>query len=318
MSSSDRYSIYGVHLDKTVDVKVGGITQNNLNLGAELANETASGMVNPEVAAIRRIAPKFTATSYMVKTLLDELGQYGAAVSSTSNIAGVMLYAYKHAQGSTRSASADHRIFTMAQGMIVPRQLQCQHGQDATLSIEGFATYDGTNPPIAVAASSIASGFDDAERFGLGPVTIGSQSLNAAAAGVLTGLTIDFGITEVFDGGGGDIYNSHVSILTAVPVITFQASNVAWFDGSTVPITGLKGTHANSTLYLRKRNLTAAGAYVADETEEHISITLAGVLDIQNVIDGAPDQAAGLTARMTLEHDGTNAPLVIDTTAPLP
>lgn len=318
MSATDRYSIYGVHFDKTADVKIGGITQSNLNLGAELANETASGMVNPEVAAIRRIAPRFTATSYSVAALLDELGNYGAAVSSTSDVTAMILYAYKHAQGSTRSASADHRVFTMAQGMVVPRQLQCQHGQDATLSMEGFATFDGSNAPIAVAAGSIVSGFEDSERFGLGPVTIGSQALNAALTGVLTGMTIDFGITEVFDGGGGDIYNTHVSILTAVPVITFQASNIAWFDGSVVPITGLKGTHANSTLYLRKRDLTAAGAYVSDVTEEHISITVAGVLDIQNVIDGAPGQAAGLTARMTLEHDGTNAPLVIDTTAALP
>jgi hypothetical protein len=313
---SDRWSLKAVQIDDTADVIIGGITQQNLNLGIELSNDASSGAVYPSVQSVNAQNPRASFTSYQIAKCLANIGVLGLDIGALAT--GLKLWAYKHAEGGSRATGSNHRSFDVAAGLIVPRTITINHQGDATFAADVFVTHDGTNVPvIPTDSAAIPAGDSDDERYTLGSVTIESKALNAVGSGVLQSMTIDFGIQELVEGGGSDLYPTHASIMTASPVITFTATNILWFADATIPLNGLNATHASTSIYLRKRDVEG-GTFVADETEEHIEITAAGILHVTDAIDATQGSPATISASMPLRYDGSNDPMVIDTTAALP
>lgn len=293
---------YAVQKDAT---NIGGVTSQSVNLGLETRAESTSGGVYPDRAYIVAGRPSISFTSLAVQQVLDAIAIGGVDIGGLT--AGFSAWAYKFAEGGTRAGAGQHRKYNMKDGILVLGNLSCQHGGDAQIVANATAKYDGSTDPIVESDSTtVPSGIVNAERFGLGPVTVGGVSLTAVRS-----LEVDFGIEVRAESGDGDIYPTTVYIATIAPVITLRGIDEQWLKTTNIPRGGKAGTHANTTLYLRAR--TDHSTYEANGTTAHIKLTAAGVavIDPSHEASGGDPGEVGL--RITCDYDGTNAPIVIST-----
>lgn len=299
---------YCVVLNDTADVTLGGIESINVKTETEYRAEATSGAVYPQHMAIVGQKPMADFSSYCLSQCLDAIALTGKSISAMAT--GLDLYAYKHTHGGGRDTGATHRKYTIADGLIVPNRISCDHRGDALISYNVLSTWDGTNAPIIEADTvSVPTAESDDERFTIGKCTIGGVLIPD-----IRSWELDFGITAQTDGADSDIYDTHASIVECKPVLTLRGIDVEWLKAANIPLVGKAATHANTTIYLRKRLQTAAG-YVADGTSEHISMTMAGLAWIDDVYTARNGSPAECSLRLAAKFDGTNAPIVIDTTA---
>lgn len=296
------HTIYAVSKAGTI---IGCISRQSILLGPDVRGEGSSGGLYADRVDLMSQSPRATFATYGLKTALDAIGLSGAAIAG----AGFIMYGQQYAHGGTRTAGATHRSYTMADGILVPRRLTCQHGQAAVIEYEAIPVWDGVNDPI-VPASTVALPADATSelRWGLGSAKVGNISLS-----LVQSLEIDFGIQLSAEGGDGDQWPTHVSIINILPTITLQGIDPDWFKAAgAIGTTGLACTHANTIIYLRKR--TASGdTYVADATAEHVKFTTAGLAVIDTALEGDSAGRANTSATIRSKYDGANAPVVVDT-----
>ena len=305
MTVTNLHTLYGVTVNTTV---LGGITAQNVNMGVAVRSEARSGEPYARHQAVVGRAPSAGFTTEAVAAALDVAGVLGYDLSGG---AGLILTAQKAADGGTRASGSVHRQYTMVHGLLVPTSLECSHGGDASLSYQAQAVYDGTNDPIVETdTAALPAGLADAERFTLGPVTLGAVALTEVKS-----LTINFGLEVRAEAADGDIFPTFSYIVRVAPSITIRGLNVEWLKSTNLPRAGKAATHANTTIYLRKR--AVGGTFTADATEEHIKITAAGLAWVDEAFGGSAD-GAEISATLQPYYDGTNTPIVIDTTSALP
>lgn len=315
MPGVDRlHTLYAVHLFTDAmgaAVLIGGITQLDVATGTEVRSEPTSGDPYPSHQAVVAQKPRANFTTHHIARALDATGVAGMPIASETNF-GLRLYAAKYTEGSSLASGSNHLRWTLREGLLVPRRLSVSHQGDATLTYEALVTYDGTNAPI-VAADSVAlpTGLVDDQRYTLGNVTIGGVDLPQ-----VTGLDIDFGLTAETEGSNSDVWDTHSTIRRVMPSITLRGIDATWFSDSIIPLIGKAGTHANTSIYLRKREDDGA-TFVADGTAEHILITACGLAYLDQIFSAQTNQPGEPAVMMPLRYDGTNYPLVIDTTAAL-
>jgi len=290
---------------------IGGITAQRLGVGSDVRATPTSGEAEPRFASLYKQTPTGGFTTVNVAAALDAFGIVSPYSKSIADLAaGLIFYAQLMDEGSTRTAGAAHRSYTLTEGIVLPRTLSAAHQDDATISYETMPTWDGTNDPIAEADSvALPTTITDAERFTLGPVALESVDLSQ-----LRGIDISFGIVAQTDGSDSEIWDRHAHIVSIIPVLTFRGVNVAWLADAAIPLLGLAVTHANTAIYLRKRAIGGTG-FVADITAEHILITAAGVATVQNAFDATGNALATCDVQLTCYGDDTNDPLVISTTS---
>ena len=307
MSITDIYGLFGITVDSTL---LGGITQTDDDTQTEVANDALSGEVYNRWTAITAQNPVSRWTTKHVAAWLAGIGLGGSNIGGLTG--GLTYYLQKRAAGGGRASGSVHRSLKVNDGLIIPRRLTVTHGQDAELSYEAITIYDGANDPVVIADTvSLPTGLTDAERFTLGPVSVGGVTIDH-----IRSLEIDFGITATPASSDGDIWPTHISIDSIAPMITFRGVDPKWFSSSKVPLSGKAATHANTEIYLRKR--AAGGTFVADATAEHILLTAAGLARVTNPQSTQGNQPAETGIQITTSYDGSNAPIVIDTTSALP
>lgn len=297
MTVTNKYSPCAVGIDATI---IGGITDQNLVLGSEVRSEARSGEIYARHQALisQKYAPGFT-----TEDVAAALGQCGAAGLDLSTKT-LTLYAQKHAGGGTRAAGSVHRSYAFAVGILVPEKLTVKHQGDATISYKAITvSADGVASPMTIAETAALPTIAAHSIYTLGPAAIGAISLTHCKQ-----FEIDFGIEAVSEGAGSDILDTLASISVVATELTLQGIDITWLKSTSIPETGKVATHANTTIYLRKR--AAGGTFVADETAEHIKFTADGLAYIDQAFSGDPLEC---TLKMPLKYDGTNAPLVIDT-----
>jgi len=299
MAMSEKYSVGAVVLDDTADVVIGGITQSSVSQNVTVESEATSGEVYARIMTIKAIEPSASFTTRMVSTALTNIGVSGLSIVTLAS--GVALFLNQHAIGSTRAAGSTHRKVLGASGLVVPRRLTLGLKGDAELSYDViYLSADGSAAPVAVTDNNAFPTVTDAERYALGTAKIGNVAL-----GQLTQLDIDFGINAVVEQAGGEAYPTFVSIESIKPSITIGCNKAS--DATTALLAGTEGTHANSIIFLRKRD--DGGTFVADVTAEHIKFTAAGIAHLEQVWTASNQGAATVGIRMDLKYDGTNAPI---------
>jgi hypothetical protein len=304
MGVTNRHGLYAVKIGEVV---LGGITAQNVATGTEARGEAASDEVYPQIQSIVAQKPSAGFTTLAIAAALDAVGLLGVNIADLTGL--LVCYARKHKDGGTREPGAAHRSYTINNGILIPRTLSCEHQGDATLTYEALVTYDGTNEPVIVADSvTLPVGTANDERFSLGPVTIGGVTITSVRS-----LQIDFGINAVTEGADSDIWDTLVSIRNIKPTITLRGIELAWFHASGIPLTAKVATHLNTQIILRKR--AAGGTFVVPETAEHISFTAAGMAYIDAPMNATGEEPGEVSLMMPLIYDGTNDPVVIDTTA---
>lgn len=307
MATATIHTLYGIECASTV---VGGVGSLDIGNDVSLVEDASSGEAFNRFIALQRCRTVGNLQSKSVAALLAQSTLLGASIASMSG--GLKLYGYKAVDGGLRAGATSHRKFTVNKGLLVPRPITVTHPDDAVMSAEIACAYNGTNLPIVETDSqSVPSGLTDAERFGIGPVTLESVAISQ-----ITSLTIDPGVTYELVGSDGDEFETFVWVPRVTPRITIRSTNILEMASGSIPYVGLALTHANTAVYLRKRAL--GGQWVADETEEHIKFTLAGMAYVSQPFRASNNAAAEIEIVCVGRYDGTNNPLTVDTTAALP
>ncbi len=298
------HSRYLVQVDwesEPVPVSIGAITQQQLRSEAEIRSEAQSGEIYRRfMSLVGRTATARFGTHHLAIALV-ECSTSGHVIANN----GVNFFAQKYTEGSSPTAGANHRKYNIQEGVMVPRTITCDHRGDAELTYECFATYDGTNAPIKETdTESLPAAIADAERFTLGSVTIGAISIDHVRR-----IEVDFGIMVLLVGADSDQYDTFCAVRGIAPSITLRGIDIEWLKAANIPWAGKTATHANTTIYLRKRDLDD---FVADETAEHIKLTGDGLCVVETIMDESGQEPAECSLVLPLRYDGTNAPLVVD------
>lgn len=306
MALSEIHNVFAITANAT---HVGGIINQRAFANSQLRGEPSDGSVFPPVVHMFQQNPGGSFTTRDIKGIIDLLDATHTYYTFTG--AGFKCYGYKHAEGGTRAGATSHRVLAAALGMLVPRRITAQHRQVATLDFDAIIAYNGSaNPWVITDNQTLPTGITDTGRWTIGPVTIESVVIDA-----LRSVEIDWGIEARTEGADSDLWDRSVSVFSAQPRIMLRGINIKKFIAAGgVPLTGLAATHANTTIYLRKY-APGGATYVADVTEEHISIKCNGLIVPQDLQAGPNGQPQEVSFELKCRHDGTNNPLVIDTTA---
>lgn len=310
MAITDMYTIYAVNLNMTTDIWITQIVDQRVSLGITRFLEASDGEVDPRYVAVNEQRPVIGFTTTDLAVALGTAGIDGHAIDVDTAATKGSFEAFFQilAEGGTRGGASLHTMLTINEGILVPRTLSASQGGIARLSYECHATYDGTNDPIVIATSqSIA-----AVTAGVTSLwTLGPVSLNGTDVNGVMDMSIDFGIQLLVEGSDGEIWPRYVAIMSRQPTISFTTPDAGLLN--TLAIEGTAQGATNSVIYLRK--MDEGATRVAEATEEHISITIdEGHLAVEDVT-GAHGQRLGARATITPTYDGTDAILVIDTTA---
>jgi hypothetical protein len=302
------YKGYGVRITPSGGsaTLIGGITQQSIGLGTQITTQQTAGNAYSSIGTINAIKPRGMFTTYSVGALATVLGLRGACLAGGSSPGLEMWELLYTACGAISATSTPHRKIVIPNGLVIPKTISCSHQQDATMSAEAIATYDGTNLPVIPSASQAApTGLEDAFRFTLGPVTVGGIAVTGN-----TSISVDFGNNATTDGGDSAPYDQSIEVTQIVPKITITTRDVAKFAASgAIPLAGLHGTHANTSIVLRRRvNGTASFSTEADSIE----ITADCIVNFEDVWNAQANGRGEATITLTCLDDGTNAPIVID------
>lgn len=281
-----------------------GISSFDLSTNTQTRSESSDGEARARMTNVFAQDPTATFQSTDIVSALGITSQLGVSISAMT--AGLKFYLAKMVDEATADPGSVHRMFTIVQGILVPKSLSGSGDGDVTLDGEATATWDGTNDPIQIsdtAALPVISAA--AARFGLGSATIGSVSI-----GQVNQLSIDFGIELEVLRDGANIWPEMVIIKSIKPVLSLTGTKISNFAAGGIPLLGKAGTHANTTFWLRKRE--SGATFLADATAEHVKFTAAGLAYVETV-GGSHDQPAELSIKMPLDFDGTNEPLTVNT-----
>jgi hypothetical protein len=291
----------------TYSTNLGGITDLNVNLGTETASDD-SGAIYDETRSIVRQYPTIELTTKAIAGSINLWGIPGTCIDGTPP-----LICYGNVLGDCKSPplSTDNAKFTVNVGHIRIGSLSAARGEDATLTWMVDALTDGTNEPIApdyagnTLPTSLATG-----QWTLGAIKIGALVLSDIAS-----ITLDFGVqmtskTPML----GSVWPDSIAVRKVQPTLTIQVFDIRFWESAVIPTLGLAATHANTLIQLKKRaNLTT---FVADNVETHVSFTMGGIITVTQPFAGSSNGEASGTIVVQGVHDGTNVPVIADTTAP--
>lgn len=310
MAIQSIHGVYAVRLfDGSLDAEV--VLDGTADQAVQLSNTIMQDQTSSSVYArfVPLTAQTFACpiTTRRIKDALDALGVLGYFFASDTGKPGVEICWVKFSESlGGRAGSGSHIKHTIASGCIVPMSLACAHQQDAAFQFSVIPKYDGTNAPLVHNASqSLPDLVGDDERFTLGPVTLGGQAI-----GGNVNVSVNFGVGYNLESSDSDIWPTFISLQSILPTITITGTDAAVL-ASKIPVGGRALTHANTTIYLRKRSDSGA-SFVGDATAEHIKITAAGQAFISSY-QASQGGRAETGIQLTLKYDGTNAPIVINT-----
>lgn len=305
------YTNHSVVAQDTADsaaVVIGSITQTGLPIDQEVLKDQTGGRFYPEQLTIASQKPRMTFNSFDLPKVIDAFGLTGRLLQDAAGKPGLALVQQKHLNGSVASGSVHRRLrFPRSHARI--NRLSVSHRQDAQVECEGVALWDGTNNPVMIEGTQALPTLPSSS----GRWTIASVTVEDVVIECNIQLDIDFGVQVDVFGCDSDIFDTHFHINQIAPMINITSLDPENFANAKARLIGLVGTQANSQIVLRKRTPSQA-SFVADATAEHIAINFAGVILPNDVHSASANQKAQSTFRIETVWDGTNAPLVFDTT----
>jgi hypothetical protein len=263
--------------------------------GTQVIREANSGEPYARNAYITGQAPSGEFSTPAIAAALAAIGPLGSALTAA---APLVLYAQKRTAGGTRTAGSVHQSYTVGPGIVIPNRLSCDHQGNAQLSYSYAAvSADGTTAPLTISATAALATMPELDdHFTLGPVAIGGSTLSAK-----TNVAIDFGVRLAVEGSDSDIYPSIVTIELVEALITIATVDITL---ASIDLDGLEGTHANTSIQFRKREV---GGTFAEDGE--VTFTAAGLAVVNDRLRGAMGSPASGVIAMHCTFDGTNSPI---------
>lgn len=283
-----------------------GVQGLDVQLNSDLNNEVTIGSPYPQFVVLRGQRPVVPMSSRAVSTILDVTGSVGASIDDSNNFQAIFS-AMTDATGVIDGAGTN-RIYTMTRGILRPTSLTCNHQEDALLNFEALLySEDGDTAPVAIGSGALPTLPRDNIRHTLASATIGGVSF-----GCQIGLNISFGNNARTRGCKSNVWDTFVEQPGIQPVITLTGLNAAIFADANIPVQGKGATHANTVIWLRKRD-TSGILFVGNGTAEHIKIDAEG-LAVVTAHRGQGTSSAEIDLQITCSIDGSgNAPIGITT-----
>ena len=299
MAISSLHTLYAVDINTTL---VDQVTDQSIDVNTAHFLQGGDGSVYKTFAAVNTITPTIGFTTTAIKTLLDKITVGGLKVTS-----GAVLTAFLQQvdEGATRKGASAHTKIIVNEGLVYPVTVSASQGAPAQASAMVACTYDGSNLPLAITEGQSLTGTPTVDNmWTLGPATV----FGNAVTGVQS-VSIDFGITLFLQAGDGQIYNTFVAVNEQTPTISIETTDV----GLLADLTLVGDASSTAVCYLT--HVTQGGTRVINATETHISFTVNEGRAFAEAITGSDGSILGTRIGIIPTHDGTNAPIVVDTTA---
>lgn len=289
-------------------VIIGSLTEASAPIEQDVQSDSTAGTYYPQQVMVANQRPAFRFTTPDIPKTVAAFGTIGRDVVSGTGKIGVCMYQAKY-NNSAISAGSTHRRLIFDQSYNMISRISVAHRQDAMAQCESMALWDGTNNPVTIGESVALPTLPASPgRWTLASIEVGGVTISCNVQ-----LDIDFGISSELFGCDSDPWDTHLNLDDIKPRISITSLDPTNFAAAKVPLLGLAGTHANTTIYLRKRSSSGLATFVADGTAEHIKITAAGVLLVNEAMNASGNQQGQTQLEMHCTYDGTNAPIVFDT-----
>lgn len=297
--------LYGLAAEKNIPDCISATLANSPQI--EQIITAAQTMPTHAVLISQKIAGGFS--TYAIAAAIDAIG-LGPLPIDTDTEPGVTYFLQKFDPSGIISSSG-HRSLLISCGAVVPRRLRCSHQGHATMDIDVVVAKESANNAVVISdAATIPTLTGAGSRWTLGPMKVGNIALSD-----FTSFEIDFGNTVTTRGSMSNTWDAYVEVLTHSPSITIRGIDPTWFKETTgIGIEGVGCTHANTIMYLKKRDVDGQG-FVADGTAEHIKFTLKGPCAIETVFSGQAHALGEAGVRLAGLYDGTDDPIEVDTTS---
>lgn len=267
----------------------------------EAFKESAGFSTVATASGAKSVMPLIKGTTRDVKTLIDTVGLDGLALTG-SGTSTAILWMAKAGHGTKYASGSVHRKHTITKGLVVIESITASKGNSpAQASFAVYAVWDGTNDPLKTETSQALPNTPSR----LIDLYVAGKCSEDGTDVETQGWTLNLGPDVALQMKDGDIYPTLVYVRKRD--ITAQVETldlVEWTDGEV----------EDFVLYLRK--VAALGSVrVDDATEEHISFTIASGYRYCGQVSASHPGEASVSVTVVAVFDGTNAAVVVDTTA---
>jgi len=296
--------------DEVSAIKVAGVTDIREDLNSTiLSPDTAQ--IYDTLASIALQAPEIQFTTTTLALMLDKVPLYGACIQSDGTHPGVIGYNVSKSQCATHGrAASNHRSATIAWGHMFLGTLSAQRNQDATIQTRIHATTDsaGTVEPVIVAYDATLPTSPTLTHYSLGKPDVCGEQI----AKILS-VTINFNPQFQKPNECDSIWPKEVDIEKVRAVIQMTSEDPSILAAAKIPNVGKAATHVNSKLRFIKR--AHKGKFADFGTEVHITGTFDGYATVRSPYGASGARSGVTTIEIALMDDGTDEPIVWDTTA---
>lgn len=300
---------YGAHSfsiveDGTPDVTTTlSVTQMSLPAGVSLT-EDESGATYDSLIGLREVAPVMNVTTKSVAKALELFGLNGGCLGKTPLLIQDLIQ-YWEPKTSCGGTAGTNLSYTASAGYYRLGQLSASRGQDATVTlICDLLSSNGVLAPVVQAQSVTLPTAINTDTFVLGPPKVADITFNEA-----TSVTIDFGVQlTAKEAGWGSIYPTDIGLLKVRPEIRIENADLDLLKAAGVPLDSKDAVHAETLIAFRKKE--NRGAFVADATTEHFSLTASGMFYFDTIANGSGAQQANNTLVLKTAKESTTAPIV--------
>jgi hypothetical protein len=288
-----------------LDATIGSIVSIDIPTNVESVSDD-SGSIYDEGHAITHFEPIANVVSKSIFEVFSVIGVGGQCFIDDTD-PGVDIFGKKRGDCLTDVNTTDHSRYRIGNGLLTLGTLQASRGSDATIGFMVDGITDGTNAPLVI-THGVAL-----------PATLIKGQWELAIgkiAGTVfkpTDLTINFNVQKEKPRPlAPSIWNDRIAVSKVQPVVTARGIDPSQISAAGIDITGESATHVNTLFQLVKRQ--TGGSYVAAGTLEHIGITVAGLVVVTNPFSVSGQSDATVDIEIRTIHDGTNIPVLIDTT----
>lgn len=272
-------------------------------------SDDGSGGLDAEGLALTGFAPVATLTTKALATLLDTVGLYGICVQPTSSLVEVDVLARKLETCKDPLDATPHMEYNVDRGLLLLGSLTASRTDDATLTSILHTFTDGTNGPVAETDGVAWPTPQVQQRYRLGLCKLAGVQFPEIEE---VSIEFDLAITEKTP-ALGSIWPDSAGVLSARPVITVRGRDLSRVKTGLIELGANAATHANTVIQLIK--LANSGSFEDFGSSLHTTITADGLLVPENLYSGSSGSRVTNQLRLPVRFDGTNAPLVFDTTA---
>lgn len=228
-----------------------------------------------------------------LKGILDITALNAAQLTATNKLT---LYWRQQAEGGTFTGGANDFSAAMQDGMIAIDSISGSHGQPASVAVQVFPTYDGTNNPITISKTD-TSPTETVQDYAFSISTMKFGSL-AGVTIPLESINVNFGLNVETIGGDGEAFPSFATLASRSPTISLTTRDL----GKAFDFDLLANYDGTNDLIINFARLEPGASRYSDASSQHVTIT---IKDHSMMTESVGDNTANITIKPI--WDGTNA-----------